>query len=160
MCCFPKVCKRRHYCQIVFVISVNFYNLLIINGFFHVALQLLSRVQLWMKCTHRWRRWLRSSLVLTSGLPQKSDSELKDAHRITKITLSTHPTPLIFYYQPAYYLALFVSYKRIIKHAFTQAHNVEGGWDYLGLQLPEMGGAKVCPGSLLVDLLTVLFLNV
>lgn len=129
-------------------------------SFFLFALQLLSRVRLWTKCTHRWRRSLRSSLVLTSGFPQKSDSELKDAHRITKITLSTRPTPLIFYYQPAYYFALFVSYKHIIRHAFTQAHNVEGGWDYLGLQLPEMGGAKVCPGSLLVDLLTVLFLNV
>lgn len=52
---------------------------------------------------------------------------------LTKITLSTCPTPLIFYYQPAYYLALFVSNKHIIRHTFTQAHNVDGGWDYLGL---------------------------
>lgn len=79
---------------------------------------------------------------------------------LEKITLSTCPSPLIFYYQPAYYLALFVSNKHIITHAFTQAHNMDGGWDYLGLRLPEMGGAKVSPGSLLVDLLTVLFLNV
>lgn len=50
-------------------------------------------------------------------------------------------TSLIFYYQPASSL----SYTHITTHTFTQAHEGRWGWDYLGLLLPELGGAKVCP---------------
>lgn len=45
--------------------------------------------------------------------------------------------------------SLSLSYTHVTTHArtFTQAHKVGRGWDYLGLRLPEVGGAKVCPAA-------------
>lgn len=75
----------------------------------------------------------RAVWPLHLGSHKRATLNKKIAYTLTKISLSTGPTPLVFNYQPAYYLALFVSNKHIIRHAFTQAHYVDGGWDYLGL---------------------------
>lgn len=72
-------------------------------------------------------------------------------HIYTHVTLSILPTSLIFYYQPASALSFSCTHHITANytqtHTCTQAHKMGWGWDYLGLLLPEVGGAHVCPAA-------------